>query len=353
MATLALADVSAALTILLMQPMTDQFRRDVPILSLLSVTTGKGANCNWKAKFEARTAGGAYAEGADMADGDFDSHDRAQAVLNWGQYRKGAKVSGLNVAAHASEGGEIMDEEIRDAIDDLAKDLGTDVYAGDPAASPVELAGAALAIDSAAGTFAGLASSTYADWLGNESSLADADLSVSNLRAELLRPIKDSCGRNPDFITCDGALFDRMLDVLGDKAETIQIVNTVRGKVDIAQAAGARALSIDGVALVEDRHCTASTFYGWSSRDVEIVQLPAAAPKIDPAGIAAAIKEMTGADVNVDDVNQALAALRQPGALRPAIEFLSKTGDSYKAQVKVYAQMKWKRRNSHGKLTIT
>ena len=92
MATLTAAAITAAMSILLMEPNADQFRRDVVLLHLIGVKNGMGANVYWNPKFTGRSAGGAYSEGADMVDGDFDSHTRAQANLPWAQYRAGAKV---------------------------------------------------------------------------------------------------------------------------------------------------------------------------------------------------------------------------------------------------------------------
>lgn len=360
MATLVRADIAAAMSLILQDRMVDQFRRDQVILHLLEVkNNGKNSLLTWNAKFPGRTAGGAYAEGADMADGDYDSHTRAQAALAWAEYRSGAKVSGLAMSVtgdgYVSDaqamGGDLFDEELVDAVDEVAMLLATDVYAGDPTASPMELAGFAAAVDDAAGTFAGLASSTYSDWLGNEDTLATASLSFENLRAKLIRPVRDATGRDPDFITCSGALFDLVKGLFDEQADIIKEVRRFDGQmVDIKAMAGARALDLDGVPVIEDRHATANTFCAWSARDVEIVQLPAKTPGRSPERIAAAIKMLTGLDVKVEDV---VARMKRSGVLTPTIEFLAQSGDAYKAMVKVYAQIKWKRRNAHAKLTLT
>src|SRR5690606_722103 len=114
------------------------------------------------------------------------------------------------------------------------------------------------------------------------------------------RPVKDSVGTDPEFVTVPGALMDALKDVLGDKAETIQQVRTnARGAIDITAATGARAVSIDGVPFIEDRHCTASTMYAWHSRFVEIRQVPAVKNRRDPNRIVAAMKALTGVDVDV------------------------------------------------------
>lgn len=357
MATLARADISAAMSLILQDPMADQFRRDVPLVHLLTVlNNGKNDTLTWNPKFDGRTAGGAYAEGADMADADYDSHDRAKASLNWAAYRAGAKVSGLAMSVasdgYAGDGmnGDLFDEELVDAIDKIATDVGTDLYAGDPGATPVELAGAALAIDGTASTFATLASSTYGDWLAAENSIASTALNIQALRDNLLRPVKDATGRNPDFVTCPGNLFDDVKDLYEDKAEIVQEIRVRDGMINIMKAAGAEAVMVDGVPFIEDRFCTASTFYSWTARDVAIVQLPAKGPRRNPQRIVEAIKALTGVDVTVTEVEQ---RMRRSGVVIPTIEFLAQTGDAYKAMVKVYLQLKWRTRNGFAKLTIT
>lgn len=358
MATLARADISAAMSLILQDRMVDQFRRDLVLPHLLTVrNNGRNDALTWNPKFDGRTAGGAYAEGADMVDGDFDSHDRSRASLNWAQYRAGAKVSGLAMSV-AGEGyagadmgnGDLFDEELGDAIDKVATDVGSDLYAGDPGASPVEIAGAALAIDGTAGTFAGLATATYPAWVAGEATAPAASLSFALLRDNLFRPVKNATGRNPDFVTCPGALFDDIKDLFEDKAETVNEVR-VRGElIDIRKAAGASAVMIDEVPFIEDRFCTASTFYAWTADHVEIVQLPSRRPRRDPSRVVEAIKALTGVDVSPTEIEQ---RLRRAGVVIPYIEFLAQTGDAYKAMVKVYVQLKWRSRNGHAKLSLT
>lgn len=357
MATVNLAAVSVAVSLILADPLTDQFRRDAVLLHLLPVSTKRGEKgLYWNPKFDGRTAGGAYAEGADMGDSDFDSHVRAQANLPWAQYRKGAKVSGLALAgsAGANYAGDmsLWSEELSDATDALALDLAADLYAGDPTASPVELAGAAVAVDGSAGTFAALATGTYADWVAAENSLPAADLSRKNLQANLIRPIKEATGRRPDFVTCPGNVWNDIKGLVDDESPVmVKEIRGPNGMVDIMASAGAEAVVIDGVPYIEDRHCTASTLYGIQASTVELVQLAPALPPL--ANVVAAIKQLTGVDVEVSDVEARIRALYGGQRLTPTIEMLAQTGDAYKAQVKWYGQVKWKRRNANSKLVLT
>lgn len=358
MATLARADISAAMSLILMDRMVDQFRRDVPLVHLLTVRrNGRNDALTWNPKFDGRTAGGAYAEGADMTDADFDSHDRAKASLPWAAYRAGAKVSGLAMSvsdrgyagALPDMGDDLFDEELTDGLDKMASDVGADLYGGNPGAAPPELAGASLAVDSAAGVFAGLDSATYPQWLGNESTLAAGAMSFSTLRERLIRPVKDATGRKPDFITCPGDIFDDIKDLFEEGADVVQQVRINGVIVEIWKAAGAEAVIIDGVPFIEDRFCPAGTLHSWTASQVEIVQLPSKKPRRDPNRVVAAIKALTGVDVEVADIE---ARMRRSGVIVPTIEWLAQTGDSYKAMIKAYLQVKWKTRHGHAKLVL-
>lgn len=356
MATLTRAALSAVLNLVYQDDIVDQFRRDVVLANLLTVRNGRNDACTWPVKFRGRSAGGAYAEGADMEDEDFDSHDRKQAMLPWAQYRTGAKISGLAQAIASASGGgvsaDVTDEELRDAIDELAILVGAGFYSGNPGASPVELAGAALAIDDNDGAnFAAIDPTDYGDWLASEETLAAEDVSISNIRKLLFRPVKDAVGMDPEFVTCPGGVIDLLKDVLGEKAPTVQQVRTTRGVIDITAATGMKAISIDGVPFIEDRHCTASTCYSWHSRYVEVRQVPATKARVDPNTVIQALKALTGVDVSVDEVEARLRA--NANAMVPTIEALAQTGDATKYQVKWYGQLAWKRRNAFSKLILT
>ena len=346
-----LTALSAAMSLIYMDRNTDQFRRDAPILAMLPIKTGSGKNCAWGAKIDGRTTAAAYAEGADA--GSASTHTRVGAALNWAQYREIIQVSGLSAAAVASLPGthnagsnDLWNEEMTDGIDALALKVAEDCYSGDPAASPVELAGAATAIDST-GTFAGIDPATHASWAAGEATMALASISVATLRTNLHRPVKDATGRYPDMVTVPGNVFDKLLEL--SDAKNIDVINILGNDLRVASL-GARAISIDGVPYVEDRHCTANTAYAWSLRDVCIRQLPALAP-VGVAQVQAAIKQLTGAEVPLTDIETGLR--RMAGQLTPTIEVLAQNGDAYKAQIKVYCQLEWKTRNGFSKLAFT
>lgn len=355
MATVALAAISAVMNLIYADALADQIRRDVLLPNLLAVKVGRNSTCTWPVKVSGRSAGGAFAEGADMADGDFDAHTRLQASLAWAQYRTGAKVSGLAEALSRLNNSLALDpslfnDELRDAIDYLSIKIATHSYSGNVTNSPVELEGLARAVDSS-GSYAGIDPGTYTEWASAENSMALADLSFETLRENLIRPFVDKCGMYPRFVTCPGNIFDAIGALFGDQRQFVdQVMSTGGEMVNIKLRGGFRAIEIDGVAFVEDRHATANTAYAFGPDSAEYEQVPAVGP--EQAGvIVAAIKDLTGVTLQEDEVRTMLAA--QSTRLQPTIEMLGKTGDSIKAMVKVYAQLKVRHRNRTAKLLFT
>ena len=356
MATLSLAGISAVLSLLYMDAMADNIRRDVLLPNLLSVENDQNGSCIWKGKFSGRTTAAAKAEGHDAADGDFSSHTRRQLTLAWAEYYAYAKVSGLSQAINAANGGtgpgtDLLAEELIDALDELSVVISSHTYAGDVGAAPAQLSGLAQAVD-ATGDYAGLAVATESEHAAGENSLALANLSVANLRTKLHRPFKDGCGMWPEFVTCPGDLWDAVSALFNDQTRIVvsDVTTMSRGKVNIAQA-GYRAIMVDGIPYIEDRHCTASTFYAHHSRFLSYRQMPPAGSQFSPSQLQGFIKALTGVTLEED----VIAAMVAKGGtrLQPYIEALSKTGDNMKAMVKWYGQLRLKRRNAAAKLLIT
>lgn len=354
-----LSDLSAVMSVAHQDRLMKQFSTEAVLLNLLPIEDGIGKNCAWDVKFDGRTAGGPYAEGAAKSDGDFDTHTRVNAVLSWAQYRKGAKVSGLAQAAAASIGGtplyggemDAFLEELGDALEELAVELAGDLYAGNPAASPTELAGAALAVAAGSSAFAAIDPDDHPTWVAGVDSVASGSLTFSALRTKLFRPVKNATRRLPDFCTCPGAIFDILLDKFEDTAETVSEIRTYgRGVVALERLAGARAISLDGVPFIEDPHCTTGYIYAWNSAMVKIRQLPPKGITMDPARMVRTFAEL-GIPLTEQDIVARLS--ERQGRIAPAIDLMGKSGDSDEAYVKWYGQLVWRRRNAFAKLQIT
>lgn len=353
MAGASLSTISAVLSVVFADALASVIRRDVLLPNLVLVENDRNSSCLWNVKFSGRDTAAAKAEGHDAADSDFSTHARKQASLTWAEYFAYVKVSGLSQAVtQASGGGDLLGDELVDALDELAVLLSTDTYAGDPSASPTELGGLATAVDSTA-AYAGLDPATYAEWAAGENTLATASLSIDNLRTKLHRPVKDACGMWPEFVTCKGALFDKVCALFPDQQRLMvdQVFTQARGNVMLKAVGGFRAVEVDGIPYIEDRHATTNTFYAMHSSCLSYRQVPAAGSEWDPAALQKAIKDLVGVTLQEDEIAQLL--VRGAQRLQPRIEALAKTGDSTKLMVKWYGQLRCRYRNRCGKLTLT
>lgn len=355
MAMVELADISDALSLVFRAKITSQINRNVVLLNLLPVVDGDGKVCTWTAKFSGRTNAAGYTEGADMADGDFDNEARVPATLNWATYRKGAKVSGVAAAAAASSvnpqsatadaGGDVFLSEIHDAVDRLALGIGADLYSGDGSAAH-PLIGLASWADSA-GAIASIDPAAYAEWAGNESSVALANLSLSELR-KFHTSIYNACGEPPEFCIMPPAIFDAVGELFGSERRYVTELTTAAGAVKLT--GGFKAIEVDGIPYVRDRHATANKIYGLNSRYLDVCALPAYNSPMTPDRFLDVMKRATGERPPME-AYEGLAA--RNNGLRAYVDFLAKTGDAQKAQVKSYCSLRVYRRNSIGKLNIT
>jgi len=357
MAALTLATISAVLSTVYADPMANNINRQVVLPNLLAVENDRNSSCLWTAKFTGRSTAGAKAEGFDAVDGDFSTNARAQASLTWAEYFAFAKVSGLSQAIgvqNATPGmsNDPLAEEINDAIDELALVLSGHTYSGSVVASPVQIEGLARAV-TATGVYAGVDQGTYSEWAAGVQTLATASLSIANLRTKLHRPFKDNCGMWPEFVTCPGTVFDAVCALFTDQTRIMidQVTTQARGTVNLKAAGGFRAVEVDGIPYIEDRHCTAATFHALHSSTLSYRQVPPASSQVSPEVLRAAIKQLTGVNLQIDEV--AAMLVRGSSRLQPYIEALAKTGDSQKMMVKWYGQLRLKHRNRASKLTLT
>lgn len=353
-----LAAISAVLSIILAEVLEAQFRRDAVLPNLLGCEHEPNATCTWSVKFEGRNTAGARAEGYAVDAADFSTDTRKQATLAWAHYEAYAQVTGTaqRVAAangRLGQGDALLREELNDAAEELTAKISQHTYSGSAAASPVQVEGLARAVDST-GTYAGLAQSTYAAWASGEQTLALSALSVAEIRTKLLRPFKDATGRYPEFIITDGTVYDALLE-LGDGLVQVQTAPLTTAalqgeKVDVI-GLGFRYLTVDGVPVIEDRHCTTQTMYALDSRHLSYRQLAPEWTSLDPGQIQRMIKELYGSVVSLDEI---VAAKRRAGKrISVQVNALAKTGDSTRLSLVTDLQLRLKRRNAAAKLTLT
>jgi hypothetical protein len=190
MAGVTKAGLGAALNLLLGPGMTDQFRRDTVALALLGSEPGRGQNCVVSVKGEGRNTAAAHSEGEDVEDADFSTHARLSSTINWAEYWSFAKLTGLSEAVAANDsyvGGNLVQEEITDAIDELAVKLGAHVYSGNSGATPPQLAGAARFVDSSDDNFGGIDTGENTWWSSSEQTITGTP-TMEGIRTKLFRP---------------------------------------------------------------------------------------------------------------------------------------------------------------------
>lgn len=369
MAATALADVSAALSLMLRPKITNQINNVAVLPYLLPIVKGEGKSLNWTVKFSGATDAVASAEGAARSSSDADDEIPVSATLNWATYDKTSSVTDLAQAAAGSNfnpesiqaiGRDLLLGLVTDQTARIAKGIARDMYEGDPAGSPIELAGAALAIDSS-GTFAGINPATYTEWASVENTAALAALSFALIQ-DFLTDVYDNCGFYPEFVTVPSNVFNAIKGLYTDyEAHTIREINLSSGggaRGDEPRAvklsAGMRAVEVDQVPFVLDRHCTANTMYAFHSDFVRIHQLDPMQSILD--GGAEAINDLfsrlAGRVIQLPraDIEGMMA---KNNGLRPHIKLLGDRGLSKEAVTAVFAQVEWRRRNAFGKFTWT
>ena len=356
MADLTLSDISDALSLVYRDKIQNQINRNVVLLNLLSIKQDGGKVANWTAKFTGRTNAAGYAEGADMGASDFDFELREDAVLNWGQYRKGAKVTGLAQATHATNynpesvaefgGSDVFADEIKDAAHRLALGINVDLYAGDGSASnPLVGLDAVVATGD---TYAGISGASIPEHNGTVQTFTLASLSLSKLRT-FHTAIYEASGEPPEFCMMPSVIFDAVGDLFGDERRFLTDINTfTRG--DIRLRGGFKAIEVDGIPYVRDRHATTSTIYGLNSRHLVIKEVPGFTSPLGYERFASIMQRITSERPPEEAFGEMMA---NNAGLTPYVDILSRTGDAQKAQVKSYLQLCCTRRNSTGRIDLT
>lgn len=370
MAITVQADLSAALSLHFRPKLQTQINSVAVLPYLLPVVTGAGKVCAWTCEFSGAADAAASAEGVARSSSDADDEIEVPATLSWAQYDKTSSVSDLAMASTASNtnpgsvrtvGGDLLMGRLQGQVRRVGLGIAGDLYAGNPGASPAELAGAALAIDSS-GTFAGIDPTTYTEWVATESTAALASISFAKIRA-WFTAIYDACGEMPEFVTCPSNVYNAVRDLYNNfDAHIVREMMLARGGgADGSEArlvklhAGMRSVEVDQVPFVLDRHATANTMYAWNTAHVEIHQLDPHASVLE--GGEEAIQELfrrLAGDASLvlprEEIEGMLA--RGPG-LTPSIKMLGNRGLSKEAVVYLFAQLQWKRRNAFGKYTWT
>lgn len=372
MAVTVLPDVSAALSLVYANRLSTQINSTVTLPYLLPVQRGAGQSLNWTCEFSGAADAVATAEGVGLSSTDADDEDEVPATFQWAQYTKVSSVSDL---AQSAAGTNLNPDSIRQAGGDLllgrlygqtrrmAQGIARDLYAGNPGAAPVQVAGAALAIDSA-GTFAGIDPVAQTEWVSVEQTSALAGLSFQVLR-DFFTAIYDASGFYPEFCTCPSNVFNAVRNLyVNFESYVVDSIRTSRGGGEdgelprvIELLAGMRAVQVDQIPIVLDRYATANTLYAWNTQYVTIYELPFDPVRSVLARGPVGVQELFRRLRNDDLLTLPRAAVegmiqRGPG-LTPFVKVLGDRGMSSEAVLGWFGQIGWARRNVFGKHTFT
>lgn len=357
MSALSTTDIDSILSALaLSAPLTDQINRSVVLANLLPKVR-KGDPVKESAKFTGRTAAGGISQTA--AAPTASAHVKIPFSLAMGEYSDTAAVTGRASAAAGAVanpdplgGADLLEQEVRDANDNIALSLGQDLYSGDGStANPIF--GLATAVDST-GVYGGLDPDDYPEWVSTERTVAAASLNFEAIRG-WMTGIENACGERPDMIIARPTVVDSLVSLYGSTAAPfVSEVVTAGGVRKLS--AGTRAIQVEGVPVIGDRFCTNNTLYGLNSKYVYIANMWPYSSKFSIDQLVDRFMEktlqVTGKTMLAEDaaayINQAI----ESGFLAKLI-YLAKTGNQDSVQIVVYAQLMVKRRNSCGKLIIT
>lgn len=337
-ANATLAAVSNALSQTYESQIVRQINREAATLRFLPKKFGAGKNVAWDTEFDGALAA-SYADGADVADGDFGVDDNLPATLAWGLYRAPFRATGLAIAAAGSSHSpdtlkNLFEEKMFGAVSKLGSVVNTALFTGTGANSILGLLAANGPLDSV-GTYAGIDRAVQTGWAGNKLANGGTPRAVSfDLLRAMIRSIFTRQGGYPDILICDPLTFDRIAALFDTNRRWMDSVTTAAGEIKLR--GGERALDFDGIPIMRDKDCTAGNVVAINTQHVEVRFLPTYPSQ--------AASGPNGTFEIHDDMGRV-------SGLPARIEMLGKTGDTEKAYAKVYVQVRNNRPNSCGWLT--
>lgn len=344
---------SVVLSILQAEPIASQMNREVVALNLLDMAPC-GDPLSWPVKLRARTAAAAVAETATAPTPT--SHARLTATLNVGEYSDTAGVTGRAEAAAAmalnpmgiAGGRDLMADELKDAVLNVAEAIGNDFYAGNGTTN--NMAGLAIQIDSSDDNFAGIDTGVYTEWTSVENTGALASISFAMLR-NTITGIRTLSGKRPNIALTTPTILDAIRALFSTFPGYVGAIpiNGVERKL----VSGARAIYCEDVWFVDDPRCTSGVIYFLNTDYIKLRFMPQfTSQTYAPEQIAAEIKRLTGETVRAEEAAM-LVGRALNGGIMPFIKRLGATGNQESNQVIVYPQIQMIRRNTHGKLVLS
>lgn len=346
-----LARIADALPTLVQDDIIETMNRSCPELQLIRYKPVAQKNLQWDVEFKnaSESAVSAVAEGATVTA--FGDDDVIPAVLQFCDYSEAIKATGKALSAArgsagrggASELSDLWSQKMLRAVRRLAKNLGRDFWAGPGTGNRMLglyggstlTSGAPL---SAAGTYAGIARGTYADWAGNV--LANGGVARA-LTFDLLRAMRkeiyEACGEMPDLIMCDPTQHEAYGKLFGDQRRYVQEI-TIRGQ-KIVLDGGYRALEFDGIPIIMSVNHPAGAMTFLNTASVYITALDDQPSEANRSPRMVQLQAMP---------EEQLLSGAVP--LQARLNPLAVNGDSYPLQMILYPQVQVEKPNSCGVL---
>lgn len=300
---------------------------------------GGGKQVGWDVQFPAQTAA-SFAEGSDVAAGEF-AHDTEQpATIAWGQYRAAFQLSNLELnAAYANIGNateleRILEERFFGAVTKLTSTMNADAISGtgtDGSGNPTLVGITTALLDS--GTYANINPATYTSWVGNVQANGGVTRALTlDLLAKAEQAQFTASGMSPEMlITTPGV--KTKYEGLFNAVQRIMPPNGSGGPI-ARMDASSEDLYWRGRPIVRDKDMASGTVAGIVASDIELVVLPWAP-----------IPDMVPVQVR-DLVSSNGEMTRNLGAFVHVYP-LARTGSAVKFVAEIYAQLRVRRRNAH------
>lgn len=315
-----------------------QVNRRCTTLRLIPITVGKGDNVAWAAEGDGQLAE-EYAEGADASN--FGSDEQAPAVLNWSQMRSNFRVTGLAMAVAGTQSTPVGNIALwsRNLVNSSAKlaDLvNLRIHSGSGTGSPKQMTGLGAAIGDDTNTYATIDRSTETYWRPTVVDPGSSTpITLAQIRSDIAA-IFEASGEQPDLAAVSPSVFNQVAGLFDSSRRYTQMsdtVNTRRGAIKLD--AGYEALIVDGCAFYKDKDATANEIKYINSNYIELQVLPHPMLTQMMPGLTPGM--MLSANDGFGEI-----------PLMFHYEMLANTGDSKKAEVRLYTELCVRKPNAFG-----
>lgn len=309
-----------------------QINRCSVLLKTLKIVPGEGKNVAWVAEKDGALAE-SYMEGADAVN--FGSDGQSSAILPWSMYRSNFHVSGLAQATAATSktpvgNVDLWKRNMINAATSLSSKINADLYIG--VAAP-DLTGLGEAIGDDANIYAAIDRSTNAFWRPYVVDPgAPTAITFDQIRLDLSTIYVQSSMR-PDLAFVSPSVLRKIAGLFDPQKQYVFVTEGMSSKGKFHLEGGQGAVQFDGCLFIEDKDCPESTIFYVNSEKVEIEYLPF---DMSVLGMDDETMEMLA----TDGLDPIMLMLR--------MEMIAKLGDSDRAQVKAYLQLKAEQPNSCG-----